>query len=123
MDHSPRDAHLLTKSFSLAREFNAPVELFWCDAEYEYTLRHVYDERSHTEGRHSRVLEMSDYLQQLCDQHTAPDMEISIDAGCESPLYEGIVRKVFKTLQDLVMTAATLEWSDYRGALDVNDLQ
>src|SRR6185312_10945231 len=79
--------------------------------------------RGLTEARHARVLQMRDYLQQLCDQHAAPDMEISIDAGCESPLYEGIVRKVFKTLPDLVMKAAALEWSEGRGALDVNDWQ
>jgi len=122
LDHSPRDAHLLTKSLSLAREFKARVELFWCDAEYEYTLRHVYDERGLTEARHARVIQMRGYLQQLRDQHAAPDVEVSIDAGCESPLYEGIVHKLFKTLPDLVMKAAALE-SEGRGALDVNDWQ
>ena len=45
LDHSPRDTPLLAKSVMLAREFGARVELFSCDAEYEYTLRHVYDER------------------------------------------------------------------------------
>ena len=123
LDHSPRDANVLTKSLMLAREFSARVEFFWCDAEYEYTLRHAYDERGLTEARQARVMHMRDYLEQLCDQHAVPGVNTSIDAACESPLYEGIVRKVFKTKPDLVMKAAALEPSDGRGALDVNDWQ
>lgn len=123
LDHSPRDAHLLTKSLMLAREFSARVELFWCDAEYEYTLRHVYDERGLTEARQARIAHMRDYLQQLCDQHARSGVNTSVDATCESPLYEAIVRKVFKAMPDLVMKAAALEPSEGRGALDVNDWQ
>jgi universal stress protein E len=123
LDHSVRDAHLLEKSLWLAREFKARVEFFWCDAEYEYTLRHVYDQRGLAQTRQARVLHMRDYLQQLRDQHAAPDVEISMDAACESPLYEGIVRKVFKTLPDLVMKACALESFEGRGAPDVNDWQ
>ena len=123
LDDSPRDANLLTKSLLLAREFGARVEFFWCDAEYEYTLRHVYDERGLTEARQARVVHMRDYLQQLCDQFAMPGVDTSVDAACESPLYEGIVRKVFNTMPDLVMKAAALEPSEGRGALDVNDWQ
>jgi universal stress protein E len=123
LDRSSRDAHLLTKSLWLAREFKARVEFFWCDAEFEYTLRHVYDERGLTQARQARVIHMRDYLQELCDQHAGPDVDISIDAACDSPLYEGIVRKVFKTLPDLVMKACALGSSEGRGALDVNDWQ
>jgi len=123
LDHSPRDTPLLAKSVMLAREFGARVELFSCDAEYEYTLRHVYDERGLTEARQARVMHMCDYLQQLSNHIGAQGVDTSIDAACESPLYEGIVRKVFKTMPDLVMKAAALEPSEGRGALDVNDWQ
>jgi universal stress protein E len=123
LDRSSRDAHLLTKSLWLAREFKARVEFFWCDAEFEYTLRHVYDDRGLTQARQARVIHMRDYLQELCDQHAAAHVEISIDAACESPLYEGIVRKVFKSQPDLVIKACALESSEGRGALDVNDWQ
>ena len=123
LDHSPRDKPLLTKSLTLARAFSARVEVFWCDAEFEYTLRHVYDERGLTEARQTRVMHMCDYLQQLCDQLAMPGVDTSIDAACESPLYEGIVRKAFRTMPDLVMKAAALEPCEGRGALDVNDWQ
>lgn len=123
LDRSPRDAPLLAKSLLLAREFSARVELFSCDAEYEYTLRHVYDQRGLTEARQARMMHMRDYLQQLSDQIAPQGVDTSIDAACESPLYEGIVRKVFKTLPDLVIKAAALEPLEGRGALDVNDWQ
>jgi universal stress protein E len=123
LDHSSRDAPLLAKSLMLAREFSARVELFSCDAEYEYTLRHVYDERGLTEARQARLMHMRDYLQQLCDQLAAPGVDISIDAACDSPLYDGIVRKVFRSAPNLVMKAAALEPYEGRGALDVNDWQ
>jgi universal stress protein E len=123
LDHSPRDAPLLAKSLMLAREFSTRLELFSCDAEYEYTLRHVYDERGLTEARQARVMHMRDYLQQLSDQIAAQGVEVLIDASCESPLYEGIVRKVSKTMPDLVIKAAALEPFEGRGALDVNDWQ
>lgn len=123
LDHSARDAPLLTKSLVLACEFGARVELFSCDAEYEYTLRHVYDERGLMEARQARVMHLRDYLQPLCDQLAAQNVEVSIDAACESPLYEGIVRKVLRSAPDLVIKAAALEPFEGRGALDVNDWQ
>lgn len=123
LDHSARDARLFAKSLVLARPFGARVELFCCDAEYEYTLRHVYDQRGLTEVRQVRVMHVRDYLQQICDQLAAQSMDISIDAACESPLYEGIVRKVLRSAPDLVMKAAALEPFEGRGALDVNDWQ
>ena len=123
LDHSSRDAALLDKSLILAREFGARVELFCCDAEFEYTLRHVYDARGRTETREACVRHMREYLQQLSDRLAAQHVDISIDAACESPLYEGIIRKAYRNAPDLVMKAAALERCEGRGALDVNDWQ
>jgi universal stress protein E len=124
LDRSARDAPLLAKSLVLARQFGARVELFCCDAEYEYTLRHVYDQRGLMEARQVRVMHLRDYLQQqICDQLAAQSVDISIDAACESPLYEGIARKVLRSAPDLVMKAVAREPFEGRGALDVNDWQ
>jgi universal stress protein E len=123
LDRSSRDIPLLAKSLMLARQFSARVEFFCCDAEFEYTLRHVYDERGLTEARQARAMHLREYLQQLCDQFATQRLDISIDAACESPLYEGVVRKIVKSAPDLVMKAAALEPFEGRGALDVNDWQ
>jgi universal stress protein E len=123
LDHSSRDPPLLAKSLMLARQFSARVEFFSCDAEFEYTLRHVYDERGVTEARQARAMHMREYLKQLRDRFASQGLDISIDAACESPLYEGIVRKILRSGPDLVVKAAALEPCEGRGALDVNDWQ
>jgi universal stress protein E len=123
LDQSSRDTPLLAKSLMLARQFGARVELFCCDAVFEYTLRHVYDERGLTEARQARTTHMREYLQQLCDQFAAQGVDSSIDAACESPLYEGVVHKILRSAPDLVVKAAALEPCEGRGALDVNDWQ
>jgi universal stress protein E len=123
LDRSPRDAPLLAKSLVLARKFSARVELFSCDAELEYTLRHTYDDRGLTAARQACLRDVGQYLQRICDRLAAQDVEVSIDAACESPLYEGIVRKVFRSAPDLVVKTAALEPFAGRGALDPNDWQ
>jgi universal stress protein E len=123
LDRSARDASLLDKSLVLAREFGARLELFACDAEHEYTLRHTYDERGLAAARQSCLRDLRQYLQPLCDRLAAQGVEVSIDAASESPLYEGVVRKVLRSAPDLVMKTAALEAFAGRGALDPNDWQ
>ena len=123
LDRSARDAPLLTKSLVLAREFNARVELFSCDAEHEYALRHSYDKSGVAAARQACILGLRDYLRQCCDQFIAKNVVVTIDAVCESPLYEGVIRKVSRSAPDLVVKAAALESFEGRGALDFNDWQ
>jgi universal stress protein E len=62
-------------------------------------------------------------LRRLSHLVTAQNVAVSIDVVCESPLYEGIVHKVFKSCPDLVMKAAASESSAGRPTLDANDWQ
>jgi hypothetical protein len=48
LDRSSADSPLLTKAARLARRFDARLELFLCDAEHAYALKHEY-EPSHSE--------------------------------------------------------------------------
>jgi len=112
---------LLAKALVLARELNARIELFACDAEHEYALKHAYDRRGVEAARHKCVADLNDYLRRLSYLVTAQDVAVSVDVVCESPLYEGIVHKVFKTCPDLVMKAAAGGDSAGRSALDPND--
>jgi universal stress protein E len=123
LDRSIRDSPVLAKSLVLAREFGARIELFSCDAEYEYTLRHIYDERSLTEARQACVKHGREYLQPLCGQLAAQGVEVSIEAACEGPLHEAVVRKVFRSAADLVVKSTVLEPFAGRGALGPNDWQ
>jgi universal stress protein E len=123
LDRSARDVPLLGKSLVLALNFSARIELFSCDAEYEFTLRHMYDQRDLAAARQACVGKLRNYLQWLRDRLAALNVEVLIDAACESPLYEGIVRKVFRSAPDLVMKAGALEPFAGRGVLDPNDWQ
>ena len=123
LDRGARDAALLAKSVVLARKFGARIELFSCDAERGYAFRHTYDPRGLAKARQACLTDLSNYLQGLREPLNALDIEVSIDAACESPLYEGIVRKVCRSAPDLVLKAVTLEESSDHVALNPNDWQ
>jgi universal stress protein E len=121
LDRSARDAPLVSKALVLARELNARIELFSCDAEHEYALKHAYDRRGVEAARQKCVADLNDYLRRLSYVVTAQDVAVSVDVVCESPQYEGIVHKVFKTCPDLVMKAAASGDAAGSSALDSND--
>jgi universal stress protein E len=123
LDRSSRDTPLVTKALFLARELNARIELFSCDAEHEYALKHALDPRGVETARQNAVADLYDYLRRLSHSVTAQNVAVTIDVVCESPLYEGIVHKVCKSCPDLVMKAAAGERSAGRPTLDANDWQ
>jgi universal stress protein E len=104
---SPR--HVLAKAMVLARHFHAKVELFLCDSEHAYALRHAYDASGVQRAREACL--------------TAEDVPISTYAACESPLYEGIVQRVLESCPDLVIKEAGGEDRGGRSSFDANDWQ
>ena len=123
LDRSPRDTPLVTKALLLARELNARIELFSCDAEHEYALQHAADQHGPGTARQNSVADLYDYLRRLSHLVTAQNVAVTIEVVCERPLHEGIVHKVFKSCPDLVMKAAGGEPSAGRPTLDANDWQ
>ena len=121
LDRSVRDAPLVDKALMLARELNARIELFSCDADHGYALKHSYDRRGVEAARQKCVADLNDYLRRLSYVVAAQDVAVSVDVVCESPQYEGIVHKVFKTCPDLVMKAAASGGAAGSSALDSND--
>ena len=120
-DRSDTDSRLLVKVSRLARKFRASLELFLCDAEGAYSLKHGYEARRSDEARRASITQASDYLARLAHSADAHDVRISIDAACESPLYESIVRKVLQSRPDLVIKNAS--GIDSPEAFDPNDWQ
>ncbi|HEY8507525.1 MAG TPA: universal stress protein [Steroidobacteraceae bacterium] len=121
----PRDEtrHVLIKAIGLARHFRAKVELFLCDSEQAYALRHAYDRRGIEQARQACLDESHRYLESLRRQLAAEDVEITTDASCESPLYQGIVQKVLRSRPDLVVKGAAGQHPLRRFTLDENDWQ
>jgi universal stress protein E len=96
---------VFTKACTLARVFGARIELYLCDAERGYALRHAYDQSGIGRAAEALVDEARRYLEALRRSVDVPDLDITIDASCETPLYQGIVQKVLLTGPDLVIKA------------------
>jgi universal stress protein E len=123
VDREGQNRHVLAKAMVLARHFHAKVELFLCDSEHAYALRHTYDSRGVATAREVCLAETRTFLESLRLSIAADDVPISTFAACESPLYEGIVQRVLQGCPDLVIKAAAGEHPMRRLTLDANDWQ
>lgn len=118
---SPRQ--VLAKAMVLARHFHAKVELFLCDSEHAYTLRHAYDARGVPKAREACLADARAFLESVRLSVNATDVPISTSAACESPLYEGIVQRVLESCPDLLIKEAGGAESGGRSSFDANDWQ
>ncbi len=96
----------LGKAAQLGRGFGAGLQLFLCDAERAYALKHEYDPRGVERARELSIEESLRYLDSLRASMGADDLNITTAASCESPLYEGVVREVLQSRPDLVIRCA-----------------
>src|SRR5687767_3768329 len=93
----------LAKAVVLARHFGARLELFLCDAEQAHQLRRLYDPRGVEEARAACLADARRYLESMRHFVAAQDIDIELDVACESPMYEGVLRKVLRSRPDLVI--------------------
>jgi universal stress protein E len=118
------DRALLHKAIVIARSsLGAKIHLFYCDAELAYSLRHSYDTDAVEKAWTESVSERLDYLETLRAGARAPDVDISVAAACDSPLYQGVVRKIREHRPDLVMKSVSGAHPLRRLTLDDNDWQ
>ncbi len=123
LDGTDADGLIIAKEIGLAHQHGAALELFHCDAERAYALLRNYDQSGVEESRRKCTRDWRRYLECLRDIAVGADVPISVDASCESPLYEGIVRKVLKSRCDLVIKNASSAQPLQRFAWDANDWQ
>ena len=119
VDRSPSAADAVTKAVLLARAATARVELFMCDAERGYALSQAFVSTGVEQSRHACLTDSHRHLETLRRLVNADDVPIAIDAACESPLYESIVRKVMRERPDLVIKNVSGSLSRF----DVTDWQ
>ncbi len=103
VDRSLSAADAVTKAVLLARAATARVELFMCDAERGYALSQAFVSTGVEQSRHACLADSHRHLEMLEKLVNADDVPVTIDAACESPLYESIVRKVMRERPDLVI--------------------
>jgi universal stress protein E len=114
---------LTGKSLALARRLGARVELYLCDSEQAFVLGHSYDRQGIGAAREASVATARRYLSDLRESMRAADVEIALDAECESPLYESVVRKALRSAPDLVIKAVARADATRPAMPDANDWQ
>ena len=115
------DRTLLEKAVALARNVGAQIYLFSCDAELARVLRHSYPTEEAEKAWNICLAEHMTYLRHLQADVCAPDVQISVDATCHSPLYEGIVDKIREIRPDVVMKSPAGKHPLHKLAFDSND--
>ncbi|MFO1427782.1 MAG: universal stress protein [Steroidobacteraceae bacterium] len=113
----------LQKACVVARHFNARIELFACDAEHAWMARHAYDRRGVGEALEACMQDSRRFLEAIRSSISADDLDITTSVACESPLYEGIVRKVLDSQPDLVIKCVGTPDSSRYSALGSTDWQ
>ncbi|HUI61060.1 MAG TPA: universal stress protein [Steroidobacteraceae bacterium] len=117
------DRVLLDKAIFLARSVQAEIHLFSCDEALARTLRHSYPIEEAEKAWNICLDEHLDYLRRLRQRAGAPGVQISVDAACRHPLYEGICAKLAETPADLIMKSPSGVHPLRRFAFDANDWQ
>jgi universal stress protein E len=123
VDLSSTAADAVAKAVVLARKFAAHIELFMCDAERAFMLSQAYVPAGVQEARGSCLIQTRHYLESLKELANAPDVTISVDAACESPLYESVVRKVLREHPDLVIKNVARAAGQRTAEFDATDWQ
>ena len=123
VERSGEGSALVKKALMLARPFAARLELFHCDSQQAFVLGHTYDRAGVDAARAASVAEGHRYLSGLREVAATANVDIAIDAQCESPLYESVVRKVLRSAPDMVMKQIPAAGSRTHGVSDPNDWQ
>lgn len=121
---SEADPSLLEKAARVARSLGMGLELLLCDPEQAYALKHSYESSgSHRERalRESLARDTERRLRRK-DAGGFDDIPFVVDATCESPLYETVLRKALKTRPRLVIKSAG-DGRPSHSAFDANDWQ
>jgi universal stress protein E len=122
IDPADETRHVVVKAMVLARHFGARLELFLCDSESAFSLRHAYDLDGVTAARRQCIATGQVYLDAV-RRSLAEDVSITTHVACESPLYEAIVHRVQQARPDIVIKSAAGHHPMRRFTLDANDWQ
>ena len=106
LDHSSADTGLAAKASALAARFDARLELFLCDAEHAYAMKHEYEPSHNAEFRRDCMDQALAYIEDVRRTLKLSHGRVSVSAACESPLYEGIVGKAQQSQSDWVVKTA-----------------
>lgn len=122
IDPADESRHVVVKAMVVARHFGASVELFLCESESAFALRHTYDRTGVAEAKRTCLANAQRYVDAV-RRSLAEDVSITTHVACESPLCEAIVNRVREARPDLVIKSASGHRSPDAFTLDANDWQ
>jgi universal stress protein E len=122
IDPADESRHVVVKAMVLARHFGARLELFLCESESAFALRHAYDRTGVAEAKQTCLANAQRYVDAV-KRSLAEDVPITTHVACESPLYEAIVSRVREAQPDIVIKSAAGHHPLERFTLDANDWQ
>jgi len=96
-------SQVIKRGLMLARLFHAPIDLFLCEAECAYALEHQYLARDLDAARRASLAKSRAWTERLWRSLDVNDVSVSMEAVCESPLYEAVRRKVQRSKPGLVI--------------------
>jgi len=111
----------IARAATLAHGFGARLELFQCDAERAFALHHQYEAQDAEQAREACRAESRAYLERLWRSLGVRDVQVRIDAACESPLYAGVVHEARRSASNLVVRAIGGLDADREGILSASD--
>jgi universal stress protein E len=94
---------VVQRGLMLARRFNAHIELFLCEAECAYVLEHQYHAGGTDAARRASLAKSRAWVERLWRSVDVSDVSVSIEAVCETPLFEAVRSKVERSRPDLVI--------------------
>jgi universal stress protein E len=122
VDPADETRQVVVKAMVLARHFGARLELFLCDSESAFSLRHAYDRTGTLAARQFCLSNGQRYLDAI-RRSLAEDVSVTTHVACSSPLYEAIVQRVIEARPDIVIKSASGHHPLQRFTLDANDWQ
>jgi universal stress protein E len=122
IDPADETRHVVVKAMVLARHFKARLELFLCDSESAYSMRHAYDRAGVEQAQRMCLTNGQRYLDAM-RRSLAEDVSVTTHVACASPLYEAIVHRVQEVRPDIVIKSAAGHHPLQRMTLDANDWQ
>ena len=103
IDPTAKEHPVLARASWLAEKTGAAIELFICDYDQYLSGERFFDSASLEKARAGLMQRNLQRLRKLAQPLVDRGLKVAVDAVWDHPLHEGIVRKVAKSVPDLVL--------------------
>lgn len=87
----------LDRGVYLAKRLRLRIELFVCDYNAHLAGQRFFDSEDLKRAREEVIDDQLAFLSELADEYSEADIDFSLSASWDTPLYEGIIRQVLRS--------------------------